>query len=336
MKLGSFFSGCGGLDLGFIQAGYDVVWANDIDKHACQVYEKNIGEIIHDSIVNLDPIDLEKVDIITGGFPCQPFSTAGNRKSVLDHRGNLFFETLRLVKHHKPKVVVFENVRGLLSSKNESGGSLLKDIVDVLGDIDGEVGYDVNYKLLKSSDYEVPQNRFRVIIVGIRKDLKIDFKFPYPVPTAIEDLSVANILGNTKGLKDNKHWELSPQQKILVPHITEGGSWKDIPYDILPPRFKKIRSDMKKYGSPNFYRRFSRNEINGTITASSQPENCGILHPLEDRRYTVREIARIQSFPDDFVFELPSIQANYKVIGNAVPPKMAYHIAMAIKDQVFD
>lgn len=336
MKVGSFFSGCGGLDLGFLQAGYDVVWANDIDKDACQVYEKNIGPIIHDSIVNLDPVDLESVDVITGGFPCQPFSTAGNRKSVLDHRGNLFFETLRFVKHHKPKVVVFENVRGLLSSKNESGGSLIKDIVEVLGDIDGEVGYDVTYKLLKSSDYEVPQNRFRVIIVGIRKDLKLDFKFPYPIPASIEDLSVSSILGNTKGLKDNKHWELSPQQKILIPHITEGGSWKDIPYEVLPPRFKRIRDDIKKYRSPNFYRRFSRNEINGTITASSQPENCGILHPLENRRYTVREIARIQSFPDDFVFELSSIQANYKVIGNAVPPKMAYHIAKSIKNQVFD
>jgi DNA (cytosine-5)-methyltransferase 1 len=103
----------------------------------------------------------------------------------------------------------------------------------------------------------------------------------------------------------------------------------------LPERFKKIRDNLKLYHSPNFYRRFSRDEINGTITASAQPENCGILHPIEHRRYTVREIARIQSFPDNFIFNLQNIQNSYKVIGNAVPPKMAEHIALAIKNQIF-
>lgn len=111
----------------------------------------------------------------------------------------------------------------------------------------------------------------------------------------------------------------------MVEQIPEGGSWKNIPYENLAPRFQRIRDDMQRYHAPNFYRRFSRDEINGTITAAAQPENCGIIHPVHNRRYTIREIARIQSFPDDFVFiddTLKNIVAMYKVIGNAVPVKL--------------
>ena len=125
----------------------------------------------------------------------------------------------------------------------------------------------------------------------------------------------------------------------MVEMIPEGGSWKSIPYEKLPPRFKRIRDDMKRYHAPNFYRRFSRDEISGTITASAQPENCGIVHPLENRRYTIREIARIQTFPDDFIFfddTKKHITAMYKVIGNAVPVKLANVMAKAIMKQVFE
>ena len=335
MKVGSFFSGCGGLDLGFLNSGFELKWANDFDKFACNVYRENIGDIIEDDITKLDIKSLRKVDVITGGFPCQPFSSAGNRLGIDDNRGNLFFETLRFVKKFKPKVVVFENVRGLLSSKNQNGNNLIDDICLVLNNIDNEVGYNVQYKLLLSSDYEVPQNRYRVIIVGIRKDIKKKYYFPEPIiQSDVSNLTVSKIIKNLKGLQNLDDWELSPQQKILVEHIKEGGSWKDVPYDILPERFRKIRDDIKKYRSPNFYRRFARNEINGTITASAQPENCGILHPLKNRRYSIREIARIQSFPDNFVFNNPRIEMNYKVIGNAVPPKMAEHIANSIKNQI--
>ena len=124
----------------------------------------------------------------------------------------------------------------------------------------------------------------------------------------------------------------------MVKYIPEGGSWKDVPYEHLAPRFQRIRDNMKKYHSPNFYRRFSLDEINGTITASAQPENCGIIHPLYNRRYNIREIARIQSFPDDFVFldDTPkNVTAMYKVIGNAVPVKLAQVIAESIMNQVF-
>ena len=124
----------------------------------------------------------------------------------------------------------------------------------------------------------------------------------------------------------------------MITYIPEGGSWKDVPYERLAPRFQRIRDNMKKYRSPNFYRRFSRDEINGTITASAQPENCGIIHPTENRRYTIREVARIQSFPDDFLFidDTPkNITAMYKVIGNAVHVTLAQNVASAIMEQIF-
>ena len=114
--------------------------------------------------------------------------------------------------------------------------------------------------------------------------------------------------------------------------VYEGRSWKDIPYDKLSPRFKKIADDPKRYHAPKFFRRFAYGEINGTITASAQPENCGITHPVENRRYSVRECARIQSFPDDFRFNAIPIQSQYKVIGNAVPPVMAWVVANALLD----
>jgi len=116
----------------------------------------------------------------------------------------------------------------------------------------------------------------------------------------------------------------------MVPMIRR--SWKDIPYELLPARFQRIRDQMERYRSPNFYRRFGLDEINGTITASAQPENCGIIHPLEHRRFSVREIARIQSFPDDYIFEGRSVSEKYKVIGNAVPPVLAHVLAKTLYD----
>ncbi|SFH40745.1 DNA cytosine methyltransferase [Pontibacter chinhatensis] len=333
MRVGSLFSGCGGMDLGFIQAGFDVVWANDFDKHACKVYADNIGPIIHQDVCTLEADSLDEIDVLCGGFPCQPFSSAGKRKGVEDHRGNLFFETLRIVKHHRPKAVVFENVRGLLSTKNATGNKLIDDIQEVLENLDENLSYKVKWKLLNASHYGVPQNRYRVFIVGIRSDIEAEFKFPAEIiPQNPQELTVDWIINYDKDLPNQEHWKLSPQASLMAEYIKEGGSWKDVPYDVLPPRFKRIADNIKHYRSPNFYRRFSRNEINGTITASAQPENCGILHPLENRRYNVREVARIQSFPDNFRFDLDMIQEAYKVIGNAVPPRLAYHVGKAVLD----
>jgi len=333
----SLFSGCGGLDLGFKRAGYNILWANDFDKDAQAVYKKNkLGKIDERDILDISASEIPDSDILTAGFPCQPFSNAGNRKGVHDSRGMLYKECLRIIGEKLPQVFVFENVKGLLSTKYIDGKNLVDVIFEDLSTTGG-IGYNVEYKLLNASDYGVPQNRQRVLFVGIRKDL--NKKFVFPSPQSREGLTLRNILNIPKNVPNQVDWGFSPQALEMITYIPEGGSWKNIPYENLAPRFQRIRDNMEKYHSPNFYRRFSRDEIIGTITASAQPENCGIIHPTKNRRYTIREIARIQTFPDNFIFiddSLRDIVAMYKVIGNAVPVKLAETIAFAIKRQVFE
>jgi DNA (cytosine-5)-methyltransferase 1 len=333
----SLFAGCGGLDLGFKRAGYKILWANDFDKDAQAVYRKNkLGKIDGRDILEISASEIPDCDILTAGFPCQPFSNAGNRKGVHDSRGRLYEECLKIIGEKMPKVFVFENVKGLLSTNHINGQKLVDVIHDDLS-VKGGTGYNVVYKLLNASDYGVPQNRERVVFVGIRKDLNKTFIFP--APQSKQDLILRNVLDIPAGAPNQVDWGFSPQALDMITYIPEGGSWKNIPYENLAPRFQRIRDNMKRYHSPNFYRRFSRDEIIGTITASAQPENCGIIHPTENRRYTIREIARIQTFPDNFIFideTLRDIVAMYKVIGNAVPVKLAEVIAIAIKEQVFE
>ena len=334
-KLISLFSGCGGMDLGFKKAGFNIIWANDFDSDAQAVYSLNLGKIDKRDILTIGEDEIPDGDILTAGFPCQPFSNAGNRKGVHDSRGMLYKECLRIIERKMPKVIVFENVKGLLSTKYIDGRNLADVIVEDLSNMN-DVGYNVVYQLINAADYGVPQNRQRVLFVGIRKDIGKTFEFPKKQSKA--NLSLKNILDVPKEAENNVDWPFSPQALDMINYIPEGGSWKDVPYEHLAPRFQRIRDDMKKYHSPNFYRRFSRDEICGTITASAQPENCGIIHPTENRRYTVREVARIQTFPDDFKFitDTPKdITAMYKVIGNAVPVTLANNIAKAIMAQVF-
>lgn len=333
-RLVSLFSGCGGLDLGFEQVGFERVWANDFDKDAQAVFRLNLGEIDGRDIREVPAEEIPDCDIVLAGFPCQPFSNAGNRKGVHDSRGMLYQECLRIVEAKKPKVFLFENVKGLMSSKYVDG----RKLVDVISSDLDEMGYDVTYEVINASDYRVPQNRQRLIMVGVRKELGI--KYVFPEKESKEGLTLRHIILDIPATVPNQvDWGLSPQALAMIAHIPQGGSWKDVPYEKLAPRFQRIRDNMQRYHSPNFYRRFSLDEINGTITASAQPENCGIIHPLHNRRYTIREIARIQTFPDDFLFiddSLKNITAMYKVIGNAVPPKMANAIAKSIMTQVFE
>ncbi len=334
-KMVSLFSGCGGLDLGFERAGFDIIFANDFDKDAQAVYKLNIGDIDGRDIHTISEKDIPDCDILTAGFPCQPFSNAGNRKGVHDSRGMLYKECIRIISEKMPKVIVFENVKGLLSTKYIDGRNLPDVIIDDLSDMNG-IGYNVQHRLLNASNFGVPQNRQRVVFVGIRKD--IEKVFTFPDEQSKDKLTLRYVLEIPDDVPNQVSWGLSPQQIEMIEYIPEGGSWKDVPYEHLAPRFKKIRDNMKKYHSPNFYRRFSRDEICGTITASAQPENCGIIHPTENRRYTIREVARIQTFPDDFIFiddTQKNITAMYKVIGNAVPANLAFAIANAIMTQIF-
>jgi DNA (cytosine-5)-methyltransferase 1 len=195
--------------------------------------------------------------------------------------------------------------------------------------------YIVSFKLLNSSQYGVPQNRERVVIVAVRRKRGVH-QFDFDLVQKKQGKSIGETIGDIPNkLSDQEHWELSPQSKAIIRHIPEGGSWKSVPYEHLPERLKRIHDNMERYHSPNFYRRFSFDEIMGTVTAASTPENSGILHPREPRRYTVREIARFQTFPDNFRFCGRSISSKYKQIGNAVPPELARRIALAIKKQYF-
>ena len=173
-RLVSLFSGCGGLDVGFEQAGFTRVWANDFDKDAQAVFKLNLGEIDGRDITTVPMEDIPECDIITAGFPCQPFSNAGKRRGVYDSRGELYLECLKIIENKRPKVVLFENVKGLVSSKHQSG----KKLIEVIKEDLESYGYVVNYKVINSSDYGVPQNRQRLILVAVRNDLNKQFEFP--------------------------------------------------------------------------------------------------------------------------------------------------------------
>lgn len=389
-KIASLFSGCGGLDLGFAggfsflgkdykRLNTEIVFANDFDVDACNCYNANPllvddgAKCLLEDVRNVDAKQIPDFDILLAGFPCQPFSNAGSRKGVNDvnGRGTLFEECERIIRakadaNKRPKAFLFENVRGILSSKMPDGKTTVPQEIQNRMEA---LGYDVSIKLVCSSNYGVPQQRYRVLIIGVDKQLKLKtFDFDSllkvvqknDVPSTLtgkdEDLLLGRILQGVHEQKDDVVWEYSiTTQKTVeliggckhgqkamelfhegyskeeLPSIVfEGRSWKDIPYEKLSPRFKKIADDPKKYHAPKFFRRFAFGEINGTITASAQPENCGITHPIENRRYSVRECARIQSFPDDFRFNAIPLQSQYKVIGNAVPPIMAWVVATAL------
>jgi DNA (cytosine-5)-methyltransferase 1 len=325
----SLFSGCGGIDLGFHQAGFRTVFANDIDTDACETYRKNVGDISNEDIRLVEIPKLEsRPDVLTAGFPCQPFSNAGSRRGLEDERGNLYQTAIDFVENLKPRSIVFENVRGLLSFKSNGGEPLIAEICKKLDNL----GYHVVFSLLDASHHNVPQKRLRVFIVGIEKTS--DQIFTFPKPCMRDDLTLGNtILDVPDGTHNqNEILRLSPQSAKLNLLVPEGGSWKDVQYNDLPLRMKKIRDNMQRYHSPNFYRRFHRDEIAGTITAAFTPENAGILHPTEKRAYSVRESARIQSFPDWFEFAGKHIKSKYKQIGNAVPPRLAYEVAVRLRD----
>lgn len=322
----SMFSGCGGMDLGFVQAGYEILWANDLDSDACETYRKNIGDIIEGDITQIDPPKFENVDVLTAGFPCQPFSNAGSRKGTNDPRGRLYEQTFKFIEKLNPRVVVFENVRGLLSTKI-GDENLIDQIVSTLED---RFNYHVEYRLINFSHFGVPQKRIRVILVAVKNDKYLDHIFPQIVEG--KDLTLkATLAGLSKKIPNQTElMRLNPQALHYGAMIPEGGSWKSLDYEILPDRWKRIRDNMAKYHYPNFFRRYGRNEIAGTITAAFKPENAGVWHPTKTRILSVREIARIQSFPDDFVFHGKTIKSKYQQIGNAVAPLMAKNIAVQL------
>lgn len=319
------------MDLGFQSAGFDIVWANDIDQDACSTYRHNIGEIIEGDVTSQAVPDLENIDVLTSGFPCQPFSNAGSRLGTSDPRGKLYENTMEFVEKLQPKVVVIENVRGLLSTKVDD-----RKLIDVLEQRLESLGYFVQHRLVNFSHFGVPQNRIRVLVIAVR--CKEWLPGVFPEITVGKDLSLrATLKGLTpKHLNQTELMRLNPQALHFGAMIPPGGSWKSLEYDVLPERWKKIRDNMAKYHYPNFFRRYAPDEISGTITAAFKPENAGVWHPVEPRILSVREIARIQSFPDQFEFKGRTIKSKYQQIGNAVPPHIAFQIAGQINSLLND
>ncbi|MDI1240801.1 MAG: DNA cytosine methyltransferase [bacterium] len=322
LKALSLFSGCGGIDLGLVQAGYEVVWANDKDEDSCETYRRNLGEhVVCGDIRTLDVPAIDDIDLLTAGFPCQPFSNAGSRRGKSDDRGNLFEETFRFIENLKPKAIIYENVRGLLSFR---GSDPDVKLIDEISSHLRNLGYFSTFRLLNFAHFGVPQNRIRVVVVALKAPDYLPFAYP-PALSGGTDMSIQSTLAGLTSKTPNQTelMKLNPQAIHFGSMIPEGGSWKDLPYEVLPDRWKKIRDNMARYHYPKFFRRYARHDVAGTVTAAFKPENAAVWHPTEDRIFSVREIARFQTFPDDFIFYGRTTKSKYQQIGNAVPPHFA-------------
>ena len=292
-KVVSLFSGCGGMDLGFLGGfkflgrrhdalPFEMVWANDIDKYACDTYRQNLRhDIVCGDITQVDVTTIPKADVVIGGFPCQDFSVAGNRKGFQSKRGSLFHFMVDVVKHCQPRIFVAENVRGLLSTNGA---------IETITDEFQKAGYHVQHKLLTASDYGVPQTRQRVLIIGCRDG--VEFTWPdkdrlVSARDALKDLEPVS----WDGMNGHK-WSQCKRNK--------GQGNNPIKADVPGPTM--------------------RAEHHGNIE----------YHYSLERRLSVREAARLQSFPDNFEL-VSNTSQSYRQVGNAVPPLLAWHIAKSVQ-----
>lgn len=303
MKILSLFSGCGGLDQGFANEGYEVVWANDFDKYAVETYKANFGDHIVLGDINQIAIEsLPDFDMLIGGFPCQPFSMMGEERGFEDARGTLFFRIAEIVKYKieqnkKPKVLVLENVRSL---KTHNKGQTFKTILSIL---EKDLGYKVFHTVLNSADYGVPQTRNRTYIVCFANE-KVDFKFPDKKELK---LTLQDLLENDV----DKKYFLS--DKILPTILSDGtGGYKaksEIDLKVARPLCATM-AKMHRACQDNY------------VTQNKRV-----------RRLTPRECARLQGFKDDFIIPVSDSQA-YKQFGNAVTVNVSQAVAQAIKHKL--
>ena len=300
MNIVSLFSGAGGLDLGFIQAGHTIVWANDVFSDAVATYRHNIGNhIIERDIHEIDSSEIPDCDMIIGGFPCQGFSVANVKRHSEDERNTLYKELLRVIRDKKPRFFLAENVKGILSLANGKVFSMiLQDFF--------EAGYNVTYKVLNSADFGVPQKRERVIIVGIRKDLPFLFEFPSPSHSA-------------NGNENTERWVSVGECMSLIPD-------PDKPNDLPNHTYSKYKLNFNGYIG---HRPLNPDKPAPTVTARGDNKGGVVIlpHPNSTRRMTCRELAAVQSFPLDYFF-CGTNSSIYRQIGNAVPVKMAYAIGL--------
>ena len=320
------FAGAGGLAIGLEKAGLKCKALNEIDKWACQTLRENRPNwnILEGDIKDYNFSDFkDEVDVVTGGFPCQAFSYAGKKLGLNDARGTLFYEFARVVQEVQPKICIGENVRGLLSHDK---GRTLDGMISILD----EIGYNVvsPVEVLKAINYNVPQKRERLILVAVRKD--IDIKFSYPKPySEIYNLKDALKKGKLfdSDVPKSKGATYPKQKKIVLDLVPPKGYWRDLPLDIQKEYMQK--SFYLGGGKTGMARRIGWDEPCLTLTCSPAQKQTERCHPDETRPFTVREYARIQTFPDDWEFA-GSISQQYKQIGNAVPVNLAKEIGFSI------
>lgn len=310
MRVISLFSGAGGFDLGLLQAGHTIVWANDIDNDCVQTYRNNIGShVVLGDIAEIDADSIPEGEVVIGGFPCQGFSRANLRRSKHDKRNKLYLEFLRVVESKRPLYFLAENVRGLLSMDD---GNVIRMIVQDFEDS----GYRVQYELFNTADYGVPQTRHRVIVAGTRKDLPEELDYQYPKPTHIEAPE-----GQASWLHP---WVTVSQALEDIPEPRDDGT--DLPNHIFS-KYKVTNRDFTGH------RRTDAERPSPTILARGNGGGgvCAIQHPSNHRRMSVRESASIQTFPLDFEFE-GSMTSCYRQVGNAVPVLFAHRLGEKLKE----
>ena len=319
------FAGAGGLAVGMEKAGLKCVALNEMDKWACNTLRTNRPHwnVLEGDIKSFSFTEFENnVDIVTGGFPCQAFSYAGKKLGLADARGTLFYEFARAVKEVNPPICIGENVRGLLSHEN---GKTLEGMISILD----EIGYNVvPVQVLKAVNYNVPQKRERLILVGIRKD--IDLKYEYPKPNKViynlEDaLKKGDLFDCDVPQSEGSKY---PKSKIdVLDLVPQKGYWRDLPLEIQ----KEFMGGSFHLGGgkTGIARRIGWDEPCLTLTCSPAQKQTERCHPEETRPFTVREYARIQTFPDDWKFT-GSVAQQYKQIGNAVPVNLGKEIGYSI------
>ena len=299
MRVVSLFSGAGGLDLGFKMAGHDIVWANDLYEDAVETYKYNLGNhIICKDIANIDTKEIPECDIIIGGFPCQGFSVANMKRHESDERNALYRQLIRVIEAKKPKFFLAENVKGLISlGKGAVFNMILNDF--------SQLGYKVSYKILNAADYGVPQTRQRVIIVGVRYDLKFEYVFPTPT--------------NDKTGENGLPLWISVGEALS--HIPD----PDSPNELSNHEYSKYKLQFNGYLG---HRALNPEKPAPTVTARGDNKGGVVIlpHPNGTRRMSCRELAAVQSFPLDYKF-LGNRSSVYRQIGNAVPPLLGYAVA---------
>lgn len=320
MRIISLFSSCGGLDLGFHNAGFNIVFANDNDTAVWETYQKNFNyKIDGRSIVEITSEELPDAEGIIGGPPCQSWSLAGEMLGIKDKRGKLFYEYIRVLKDKKPLFFVAENVPGILSKTHIAAfRGILKEFETA--------GYNVTYKLLNAADYGVPQERKRVVIVGYRKDLGIIFEFPKPPLSRDKFVTLKEAIGDLPDAVPAQPKNYANKELVIPNHEYMVGSFSTI---------YMSRNRLKGWDECSFTIQAGGRHapLHPSSTKMKKVEEDKWIFDSEKpkyRRLSIREAARIQTFPDSFKFYYKNLADGYKMVGNAVPVKLAQAIANQI------